>query len=158
MMTSFDLISQSPADTLHIGKIIGEALTGGEILGLTGELGTGKTCLTQGIAQGMGIPERYYVTSPTFTLVNEYPGRIPLYHMDVYRLAGSREMDDIGYQEYFSGDGVVVIEWAEKIADILPEGTLMIGMEHGIGNTRTLRIACTSDISSIAGMLRKGGF
>jgi tRNA threonylcarbamoyladenosine biosynthesis protein TsaE len=78
--------------------------------------------------------------------------------MDVYRLAGSREMDDIGYQEYFSGGGVVVIEWAEKIADILPEGTLMIGMEHGIGNTRTLRIACTSDISSIAGMLRKGGF
>jgi len=100
-MTNFDLISESPGDTLDIGRIIGENLTGGAVVALTGELGAGKTCLTQGIAKGLGIPEGYYVTSPTFTLINEYPGRIPLYHMDVYRLSDSRELEDMGYEEYF---------------------------------------------------------
>jgi len=158
MMTSLDLISQSPADTLHIGRIIGETLTGGEILGLTGELGTGKTCLTQGIAQGMGIAERYYITSPTFTLVNEYPGRIPLYHMDVYRLAGSVDLEDMGYEEYFYGNGVVVIEWAEKVADILPPEALFIHLEHAGGDTRRMEISCESDASTIIEILKTGGF
>jgi tRNA threonylcarbamoyladenosine biosynthesis protein TsaE len=159
MMARFDLISKSPGDTLGIGRIIGENLTGGQVVALTGELGTGKTCLTQGIAQGMGIAGVYYITSPTFTLINEYPGRIPLYHMDVYRLSGSRDLEDMGYKEYFYGAGVVVIEWAEKVADILPDGALMIDMKHsGDSNTRKMRISCESDLSSIIGMLRKGGF
>ncbi|MDD5722727.1 MAG: tRNA (adenosine(37)-N6)-threonylcarbamoyltransferase complex ATPase subunit type 1 TsaE [Syntrophales bacterium] len=157
-MTRFDLISKSPRDTLDIGRIIGEDLPGGQVVALMGELGTGKTCLTQGIAQGMGIAGGYYVTSPTFTLINEYPGRIPLYHMDVYRLSGSRDLEDMGYKEYFYGGGVVVIEWAEKVADILPAGTLMINLEHVDGNKRKMGISCESDLSSIIGMLRKGGF
>lgn len=157
-MTRFDLISNSPGDTLDIGRIIGENLTGGQVVALTGELGTGKTCLTQGIAQGMGIAGGYYVTSPTFTLINEYPGRIPLYHMDVYRLSGSRDLEDIGYREYFYGNGVVVIEWAEKVEDILPTEALVINLEHVDDNKRKMRISCESDVSSIIGMLRKGGF
>jgi len=159
MMTRFDLISNSPGSTLDIGRIIGENLTGGQVVALTGELGTGKTCLTQGIAKGLGISEKYYITSPTFTLINEYPGRVPLYHMDVYRLSGPGDLEDMGYAEYFYGDGVVVVEWAEKVADILPAGALMIDLEHGSdSDTREMRISCESDVSSIVGMLRKGGF
>jgi len=159
MMTRFDLISNSPGSTLDIGRIIGENLTGGQVVALTGELGTGKTCLTQGIAKGLGISEKYYITSPTFTLINEYPGRVPLYHMDVYRLSGPGDLEDMGYAEYFYGDGVVVVEWAEKVADILPAGALMIDLEHGRdSDTRKMRISCESDVSSIVGMLRKGGF
>ena len=159
MMTRFDLISKSPEDTVDIGRIMGENLNGGQVVALTGELGAGKTCLTQGIARGLGISEKYYFTSPTFTLINEYPGRIPLYHMDVYRLSGSRDLEDMGYKEYFYGDGVVVIEWAEKVADVLPAGTLMINLEYGNdSDTRKMRISCESGVSSMIGMLRKGGF
>jgi len=157
-MTSFDLISKSPEDTLDIGQIIGERLTAGDVVALTGELGAGKTCLTQGIAKGLGVPEGYYVTSPTFTLINEYPGRINLYHMDVYRLSGSRDLEDMGCEEYFYGDGVVVIEWAEKVRDIIPEEALLINLEHCNGNKRKIRISCESGISSIEGKIKKGDF
>ena len=157
-MTSFDLISKRPEDTLDIGRIIGETLTGGVVIALTGKLGAGKTCLTQGIAKGLGISEGYYVTSPTFTLINEYPGRIPLYHMDVYRLFGSRDLEDMGYEEYFSGDGVVVIEWAEKVDDVIPGEALLINLEHINCNKRRIKISCKSGISSIIEMLKKEGF
>ncbi|MBW2672445.1 MAG: tRNA (adenosine(37)-N6)-threonylcarbamoyltransferase complex ATPase subunit type 1 TsaE [Deltaproteobacteria bacterium] len=157
-MTRFDLISKGPGETLDIGRIIGENLTGGQVVALTGELGTGKTCLTQGIARGLGISKKYYVTSPTFTLINEYPGQTPLYHMDVYRLSGPRDLEDMGYKEYFYGCGVVVVEWAEKVADVLPAEVLRIELEHADGNKRKMRLSCESDVSSIIGMLRKGGF
>ena len=158
MMTHCDLISNSSEDTLKIGMIIGENLTGGQVVALTGELGTGKTCLTQGIARGLGISERQYVTSPTFTLINEYPGRIPLYHMDLYRLSGSRDLVDMGYKEYFYGNGVVVIEWAEKVADILPPEVLMITLESVDGTRRKIRVSCESEGVTIIGMLKEGGF
>lgn len=157
-MTNFSLISKNSGDTLDVGRIIGENLTGGSVVALTGELGAGKTCLTQGIAKGLGIPEGYYITSPTFTLINEYPGRISLYHMDVYRLSGSRDLEDMGYEEYFSGDGVVVIEWAEKVDDIIPVEAMFVKLEHINGNKRKIRISCKSNISSIIRMLKKGGF
>ncbi len=157
-MKRFDLISNSSEDTLAIGRIIGETLTGGNVVALSGELGAGKTCLTQGIAQGLGVAEEYYVTSPTFTLINEYPGRIPLYHMDVYRLSDSRDLEDMGCEEYFYGDGVVIIEWAEKVADILPRETLVLHLEYIDSNTRKIRISCKSGITSIVKMLKKEGF
>jgi len=125
---------------------------------LTGELGAGKTCLTQGVAKGLGIPESYYITSPTFTLINEYPGRVHLYHMDAYRLSGPRDLVDMGYEEYFSGDGVVVIEWAEKVGDIIPAEAILINLEHIDGNKRKIRISCEFGISSIIRSLKKEGF
>ncbi len=158
MMTRLNLISKSSGDTQDIGRIIGENLTGGQVVALMGELGTGKTCLTQGIAKGLGISEKYYVTSPTFTLINEYPGRIPLYHMDVYRLSGPGDLEDMGYKEYFYGDGVVVVEWAEKVADILPAEVLTINLEHVDGNKRKMKFSCEAGVSSVIEMLRKGGF
>lgn len=123
---------------MEIGRRIGTALGGGDIVALIGELGSGKTCLTQGMAKGLGVAENVPVVSPTFTLVNEYPGRIPLVHLDVYRLSGPGDLEDMGYEEYFYGGGVVVIEWAEKVREILPEKTIVVRMAYVDENTREL--------------------
>ena len=112
---------------MQIGRSLGSELRGGDCVALTGELGSGKTCLTQGIAGGLGVPEGYVVASPTFSLINEYPGKeTTLFHMDVYRLGGSSDLEDIGYREYLSRGGVVVVEWAEKIGDSIPDHALWI--------------------------------
>ena len=108
----------SADETVEIGLILGRTLKSGDIICLTGDLGTGKTAFTSGIAAALGI--HGYITSPTFTIVNEYRATIPLYHFDVYRIADSEEMFEIGFEEYLDGDGIVVIEWAETISDILP--------------------------------------
>ena len=94
------------------------------------------------------MPEDYFITSPTFTLINEYPGRVPLYHIDVYRLSGPRDLNDVGYEEYFYGDGVVVIEWAEKIRDILPAETMFIYLRYLDDNTREIRIVGNANNTS----------
>jgi tRNA threonylcarbamoyladenosine biosynthesis protein TsaE len=153
-----NLISRCPEDTLLLGRIIGENLARGDVIALVGELGTGKTTITQGIARGLGVPEKYYITSPTFTLINEYPGEITLYHLDVYRLTGPDDLSDIGYEEYFFGDGVTVIEWAEKIEDILPDDVISIGLSYREGNEREIEISGTSQwMSYIEEKFKKGG-
>jgi tRNA threonylcarbamoyladenosine biosynthesis protein TsaE len=118
------LISTSAEDTLNIGERLGKLLDRGDIICLSGDLGAGKTALTQGIANGMGVKD--YVTSPTYTIINEYQGRIPLYHFDVYRLNDVEEMYELGYEEYFFGDGAVVVEWADIVKDIIPGERLWI--------------------------------
>ena len=115
------ITTYSAEETKEFGAKLGALLGVGDIVCLIGDLGTGKTALTNGIAVGLDIKE--YITSPTFTIVNEYMGRIPLFHFDVYRIADSEEMYEIGFEEYLDGNGVVVIEWADLIKDILP-------MEH----------------------------
>jgi tRNA threonylcarbamoyladenosine biosynthesis protein TsaE len=132
------LISDSRERTLEIGRLIGAILERGDIVALIGELGSGKTCLTQGLAKGMDVAENVPVVSPTFTLINEYPGKIPLFHLDVYRLSGPRDLEDMGYEEVFYGGGIIVIEWAEKIQDILPAKTLFILMRYIDENTREM--------------------
>lgn len=122
-------ITKSPEETARIGTTLGSLLRAGDIICLQGELGAGKTCFAKGIARGMGIEGP--VTSPTFTLVNEYHGDLTLYHFDVYRLNGSEEMDDIGYEEYFYGDGVTLVEWAERIREVLPAERLDILIDRG---------------------------
>ncbi|NQU04147.1 MAG: tRNA (adenosine(37)-N6)-threonylcarbamoyltransferase complex ATPase subunit type 1 TsaE [Syntrophaceae bacterium] len=139
------LISNSIGDTINLGSIIGENLNGGDIIALTGELGSGKTCITRGIARGMGISEEFYITSPTFTLINEYPGRIPLYHLDVYRLSGSKDLEDLGYEEYFYGKGAIVIEWAEKIRDIIPPDSIFIYLKYLGEKKREIEISYEGD-------------
>lgn len=112
--------SFSPEDTYLLGKQIGESVSAGSVLTLVGDLGVGKTVFTQGLAQGLGITEP--VNSPTFTIVQIYEeGRLPLYHFDVYRIGDPSEMDEIGYEDYFYGDGVCLIEWANLIEELLPE-------------------------------------
>src|SRR5450759_5149171 len=135
-----EIISNSAAQTFEIARLIGEKLKDGDLLALTGELGSGKTCFTKGLALGLGVSEKYQITSPTFTLINEYPARCKLYHFDLYRLSGYSELEDLGYEEYFCGEGVVVIEWAEKITPVLPADTFFINFEYLDEHTRRIEI------------------
>lgn len=118
--------SKSAKQTFSIGFAVGRKAREGDVFALTGELGSGKTCFTGGLARGLGVGEEYAITSPTFTLINEYPGRCRLCHFDLYRLNHSSELEDLGYEEYISGKGVVVIEWAEKIAEVLPDDVVSV--------------------------------
>lgn len=133
--------SASPEETFEIGKKMGTRIEKGDIIALIGELGTGKTLLTSGIARGLDVPEVYPIASPTFTLINEYPGRLPLYHFDVYRLENHHTLEDVGYEEYFYGSGAVVIEWAEKVRNILPESAIYIELTYVDDQSRDLIIS-----------------
>ena len=124
-----------PEETRRLGELLGAAAVPGLVLALTGELGAGKTCLTQGVAKGLGVPEDLPVVSPTYTLVNEYPARVPLYHLDLYRLDGD-EFVESGLDEYFFRDGVTVVEWAERADDYLPEPRLEMEFDFPAGGGR----------------------
>jgi tRNA threonylcarbamoyladenosine biosynthesis protein TsaE len=128
--TRVEIISSSPQNTIEIADSIGRHLIEGDVLALSGELGSGKTCFAGGLARGLDLDEKYQITSPTFTLINEYPARYKLYHLDVYRLSYHSEFDDLGCEEYLGVEGVVVIEWAEKIAKLLPAKTIFINFEY----------------------------
>lgn len=131
MMIKRELIIKNENETREFGLKLAEELEAGDVLALIGDLGTGKTALTGYIAQGLGISDN--IVSPTFTIVREYTdGRLPLYHFDVYRLADSEEMFNIGAEEYFyEKGGVCVIEWADIVEDILPADTKYIYIEYG---------------------------
>lgn len=153
------LLSKCPEETFRIGRILADGLQAGDVVALTGELGSGKTCLTQGIARGLGVPEDYAVTSPTFTLINEYPGRqMALYHLDVYRLTGCADLPEMGYDEYLSDRGVMVIEWAEKIREAVPVGALFVFMTYLDEYIRKIEISCCPDrIGFWQRTLKEGG-
>ena len=123
--------SFSAQDTFRAGEEIGKQAKPGQIYTLNGDLGVGKTVFTQGIAQGLGITEP--VNSPTFTIVQVYEeGRLPLYHFDVYRIGDVEEMDEIGYEDYFYGEGVCLIEWAEQIQEILPDNIMSVTIDKDL--------------------------
>jgi tRNA threonylcarbamoyladenosine biosynthesis protein TsaE len=124
------LESKSPEHTLYWGELLGMLLREGDVVALIGELGAGKTTLTQGIACGLGVGKECYLTSPTFTIINEYEGRIPVYHLDFYRIDLPSDVENLGLEEYLQSDGVAIIEWAEKIEKILPREYLMIVLEY----------------------------
>jgi tRNA threonylcarbamoyladenosine biosynthesis protein TsaE len=121
----FSVITSSPEQTWEIGQMLGKLLDAGNTVCLYGDLGAGKTNFAYGVAQGLDVREPY-ITSPTFTFVNEYKGRVPLYHMDLYRLKGPDELENIGFDEYIESDGVTVIEWAEQAGDELPVESLSV--------------------------------
>jgi tRNA threonylcarbamoyladenosine biosynthesis protein TsaE len=126
---------ESPGETELIGERIGRALTAGDVILLQGELGAGKTCMTQGIARGLGIDEQ--VCSPTFVLVGEYSGRLPLYHADLYRLDNPNEVADLDLSQASMG-GVLVVEWPERALEWLPSEHLLIQIAHGGGDSRRI--------------------
>ena len=117
--------SNSPAHTLAIAGTLGAALRPGDVVALTGDLGAGKTLFCKGVGEALGIPADRIV-SPTFTIVTEHAGPVPLTHIDVYRLSGAREADEIGMRELLSGEGVCLVEWAEKIAELLPTDCIQV--------------------------------
>ena len=146
---SINLVTESVDETLALGRRIGAALKPGDVIALVGPLGAGKTHLVKGIAEGAGVADSAQVNSPTFVLVNEYAGRFPIYHIDVYRLAGPDELEALGFEEMISGHAGVLIEWADRVADALPEDHLRVTLDitgpqrrkvslSGIGSRGTL--------------------
>jgi len=131
-MGELELISHSPESTQKIGTIMGKLAVSGDVFLLQGKLGAGKTCLTQGIALGLDIDD--YVLSPTFVIMRELYGRLPLYHIDLYRLDDIAESIDLGLDDYFYGDGLSVVEWAEKAMKIMPRKHLLVRIDY-IGDT-----------------------
>ncbi|NLM13656.1 MAG: tRNA (adenosine(37)-N6)-threonylcarbamoyltransferase complex ATPase subunit type 1 TsaE [Epulopiscium sp.] len=129
--------SHSEGETKQIGIGIGHSCKRGDIYCLIGDLGVGKTAFAKGLAEGLDINEP--ITSPTFTVVNEYEGRLPLYHFDVYRITDIDEMDEIGYEEYFFGDGVCLIEWADLIEDLIPDSALWIHIKKDLAKGENYR-------------------
>lgn len=130
-------ISQSAAETVEYGRQLAAHLKSGDVVALTGDLGAGKTCLVKGIAAGLGVEQA--VTSPTFTLIHEYRGgRLPLVHVDLYRLDTLAEAVSIGIEDYLDGTGVTVVEWAERIESLLPERTQRIRLSVVDENTRNI--------------------
>ena len=123
--------SASSQMTFEFAKKIGQNLKRGDVLCLDGDLGVGKTVFTKGVAAGLGIKDD--VSSPTFTLIQEYyGGRLPLYHFDVYRIDGLWDMDDLGYEEYFYGEGVCLVEWGSMIKELFPENTIYVRIEKDL--------------------------
>ncbi|WP_304540221.1 tRNA (adenosine(37)-N6)-threonylcarbamoyltransferase complex ATPase subunit type 1 TsaE [Desulforamulus aquiferis] len=114
--------TNSPLETRALAEAMAKLLMPGDVICLNGDLGAGKTAFSQGVAAGLGV--KAPVTSPTFTLINEYHGRMPIFHFDVYRLDGSEQMYDLGYEEYFYGEGICLIEWAERVQEVLPQERL----------------------------------
>lgn len=118
--------TENPEETQTLGKKLGKTLKRGDVIALVGDLGTGKTCLTQGIARGVGIASDEIVNSPSYILINEYNGAIPIYHIDLYRLEDSEEIAELGLSEYIESDGICIIEWAERMSDLLPDTCIKI--------------------------------
>lgn len=125
--------TRSAEETFEVGRKIGEEANAGQVFTLIGDLGVGKTVFTQGLAKGLGIEEP--ISSPTFTIVQVYEdGRLPFYHFDVYRIGDVEEMEEIGYEDYFYGEGVTLIEWSNLIEEILPKQRTEIAIEKDLSN------------------------
>lgn len=136
-----ELLLKSPAATRRLGRLLGAALEAGDFVALSGELGAGKTALVKAIAEGAGVPEE--ATSPTFALVNVYRGRIPLQHLDLYRLTGPAELFALGFDDLLAEPAATVCEWAEKAAAALPADRLEIALEHAGPRSRRARLSAT---------------
>ncbi len=140
MATTSCVASRSREETLRFGEALGALLRPGDVLALEGPLGAGKTTLVQGLARGLGVPREVPVTSPTFTLVAEYPGRVPLRHADFYRVESAARLADAGFDDLLDGDGVLVVEWPERFPGALPADRLWIRLEIRGESERLLRL------------------
>jgi tRNA threonylcarbamoyladenosine biosynthesis protein TsaE len=143
----WQLVSSSQQHTDRLGQAIGRTLRGGETIALYGPLGAGKTALVRGIAQGLGA-ESATVSSPTFVMIHEYHGRLPLAHVDLYRVRSPRDLESTGLVDYFSGATVIAIEWADKGAPMLPSDRLEIELSHRAPRSRVIRLRATGPISA----------
>ena len=134
------IMSKSVAETIEIGAKFAKGLKRGECVALIGDLGAGKTVFTKGIAKGLCVKKPQYVNSPTFVIIKEHKGRYPLYHFDLYRLDKHFNFDDMNYEEYFYGDGITVIEWADKIRELLPKKYIEVKLAVIDENKRKIEI------------------
>jgi len=135
------LHSRSTRETIRIGERLGTLLLPGDVIALTGELGTGKTHFIKGVAWGAGVSKSSVVSSPTFTLIHEYAGRVPFYHIDLYRLETGEEPEELGLEEVLEGEGIAAIEWADRIPSCLPEEILWIRIHYTGKRSRSIEIS-----------------
>ena len=134
-----EYLSHSPEETEQLGEQLGRTLRPGSVVAYRGDLGMGKTAFTRGLARGLGCTCR--VTSPTFTIVNDYSGALPLFHFDMYRLDSSDDLFDIGWEDYLSRGGVCAVEWSERVEDAMPDDTLWVSIARGTGeNDRIITV------------------
>jgi tRNA threonylcarbamoyladenosine biosynthesis protein TsaE len=137
-MGSWSVFTSSAQQTRNLGKRVGKLLEGGEIIGLVGELGAGKTCFVRGLTEGLEVGREAWIRSPTFTLINEYHGRLPVYHIDLYRLGGRQEIEGLGLRDYLYSDGVSLIEWVDHLPANEVEEYLELMLEYADGDQRKL--------------------
>lgn len=142
-----EIATRSAEETRALGAKMGALLPSGLVIALTGDLGSGKTAFVQGLARGLQVPPEYYITSPTFTLINEYPGRLPLYHVDLYRIGHAGEADDIGLPDIMHGPGITAIEWAERIQPDLPEDHLHVHFDIADRQSRHLTVIAAGSVA-----------
>ncbi len=142
-MDTFRIQLKNLSDTEKLGRYLGKTAVAGDVICLDGDLGAGKTTLSQAIARGLELPANCYVTSPSFAILHEYEGRIPLYHMDFYRLEGVDEVLDLGFEEYFYQSGLTVIEWSKRAIEVLPEERLSLEILWDCDESRTVIIQAT---------------
>jgi tRNA threonylcarbamoyladenosine biosynthesis protein TsaE len=148
--STIEIDSRGPGQTRVVGRVLGAMLHGGEVIGLCGPLGAGKTQLAKGLALGLGVPAAEPVTSPTFVLIRQYAGRLTFHHCDAYRLSSSEELLGLGIEEMLEDrSAVIAIEWADRFLDVLPPGAIRVDLEHTGGRSRRIRILA-SDASWIS--------
>ena len=153
--TPVESISRRPEDTQNIGRTLGAHAQPGHVFLLVGDLGAGKTCLTQGVLWGLGVDE--YARSPSFVLVSQYRGRLTIYHIDLYRLGTPAEVGDLGLDEYLYGDGLCVVEWADRLPTLFLEDHLKIRIERLGQNQRRLAVSTNGpDYSGLMDAVRSG--
>jgi tRNA threonylcarbamoyladenosine biosynthesis protein TsaE len=148
-----DVLSDSPEATFSLGEKLAAGLRPGAVVAIRGELGSGKTVLVQGICSGLGVTG--FVTSPTFTLIQEYPGRFQVYHFDFYRLQSLREIEDLDLERYFESGGISLIEWAERAGALLPEGRIDVAIERKAEDGKPAENVRRIRIEGPAGRARK---
>ncbi|MDP2728315.1 MAG: tRNA (adenosine(37)-N6)-threonylcarbamoyltransferase complex ATPase subunit type 1 TsaE [Dehalococcoidia bacterium] len=137
-LMALTLVTHSPRQTQALGSLMGRLARPGDVILLVGPLGAGKTCLVQGLARGLGVHD--YVTSPTFTIIREYRGKMPLYHMDCFRIEGPEGTRELGLEDYFAGRGLCVVEWADRIINELPSQHLLVTLEYRGDRERALHL------------------
>ena len=147
------LFSKSPEETIEIGKLLGRFLQPGDVVALTGGLGSGKTVFTKGIAAGLGYSESDLVTSPTYKILNQYEGRVKINHFDAYRLVGPGDFLETGGSDLLKADGVSVIEWAERVAEALPDNTIQVYFRARQGSTREIEFNLPENRKDLAAVL-----
>lgn len=134
------MLTNSAKETVALGEKLAKGLSKGDVVALYGDLGSGKTTFTKGIGKGLGAEDAGHINSPTFVLIKEYKARLPIYHIDLYRLDNLQDIEDIAIEEYIYGDGVVVIEWAEKINTLLPKKHIAVKFKIKDGDKREIKI------------------
>ena len=148
-MPTLQITTNSPAETEQLGGTLGLLLHPGSFLALRGDLGGGKTCLTRGVVASLAPQSTHLVASPTYAIMNCYPGNVPVYHFDFYRLTGDDDIAELGFEEFFYGDGVCVVEWSERLVELRPSDVLTLQFEYSGDSQRLITITSSGQKSDI---------